>query len=239
MDIIGFLTSSTMLDILFKLLVAVLLSLIIGLERELIHKPAGIKTHMLICMAATLVMDLGTYLNEIFPNIDPSRLPAQILAGIGFVGAGTIIRDGFSVKGITTAASLLLTTCIGLAIGAGFYEGALVATLFAFLTLSLITPLQQVLHKNKKIVLFSITAKALPGIIGSISSFFENENVSILNIKQIKDDVSQYVLLKFLVKLDKPKSKEILIQKVCMIDGVKEVYTSKKTYHNDDEQDIE
>ncbi len=236
MNIISFFISPTMIDIVCKLSFAVLLSLIIGLERELIHKPAGIKTHMLICMAATLVMDLGAYLYEQFPNIDPSRLPAQILAGIGFVGAGTIIRDGFSVKGITTAASLLLTTCIGLAIGAGFYEGAIIATLFAFLTLSLITPLQQLLHKNKKIVLFSITAEASPTIIGSISYFFENENVSILNIKQIHDNTSKHVLLKFLVKLDKPKNKEILIQKICKLDGIKEVYTSKKTYHHSDEQ---
>ena len=160
MDIIGFFTSPVMLDILFKLLVATILSLIIGLERELIHKPAGIKTHMLICMSSTLVMSLGVYLFENYPtSIDPSRLPAQILAGIGFVGAGTIIRDGFSVKGITTAASLLLITCIGLTVGAGFYEAAIVATLFAFLTLSLTTPLQQLLHKNKKTILFTVACK--------------------------------------------------------------------------------
>lgn len=238
MDIIGFFTSPVMLDILFKLFVAIILSLIIGLEREMIHKPAGIKTHMLICMSSTLVMSLGIHLFNKFPNIDPSRLPAQILAGIGFVGAGTIIRDGFSVKGITTAASLLLITCIGLTIGAGFYEAALIATLFAFLTLSLTTPLQQLLHKNKKIVLFTITAKSSPDMIGSINSFFEKENVSVLNIKQIRDNVSQYVLLKFLVKLENPKTKEDLIQKVCEIEGIKEVYTSKKIYHHD-EQDAE
>lgn len=234
MDIIGFFTSPGMLDILFKLLTAMVLSLIIGLERELIHKPAGIKTHVLICMSSTLVMSLGVYLFGKFPNIDPSRLPAQILAGIGFVGAGTIIRDGFSVKGITTAASLLLITCIGLTIGAGFYEAALIATLFAFLTLSLTTPLQQLLHKNKKVILFTITAKSSPDMIGSINTFFENEKVSVLNIRQIRDNVSQYVLLKFLVKLDNPKVKESLIQKVCGIEGIKEVYTSKKIYHNDE-----
>ena len=234
MDIIGFFTSPVMLDILFKLFVAIVLSLVIGLERELIHKPAGIKTHMLICMSSTLVMALGLHLFEQFPHMDPSRLPAQILAGIGFVGAGTIIRDGFSVKGITTAASLLLITCIGLTVGAGFYEAALIATLFAFLTLSLTTPLQQLLHRNKKVVLFTITAKVSPDIIGTINTFFETENVSVLNIRQIKDNVSQYALLKFLVKLDNPKLKESLIQKVCTIDGVKEVYLSKKIYHNDE-----
>ncbi|MBO5179394.1 MAG: MgtC/SapB family protein [Clostridia bacterium] len=237
MDIIGFFTSPIMLDILVKLLVATVLSLIIGLERELIHKPAGIKTHMLICMSSTLVMALGIHLFDKFPNsIDPSRLPAQILAGIGFVGAGTIIRDGFSVKGITTAASLLLITCIGLTIGAGFYEAALIATLFAFLTLSLTTPLQQLLHKNKKIILFTITAKSTPDVIGTINNLFESKNASVLNIRQIRDDVSQYTLLKFLVKLNNPKEKEILIQKVCELDDIKEVYTSKKTYHSDEQE---
>ena len=222
MDIIDFFTSPIMLDILVKLLVATILSLIIGLERELIHKPAGIKTHMLICMSSTLVMALGIHLFDKFPNsIDPSRLPAQILAGIGFVGAGTIIRDGFSVKGITTVASLLLITCIGLTIGAGFYEAALVATLFAFLTLSLTTPLQQLLHKNKKVILFTITAKSTPDVIGNINNLFESKNASVLNIRQIRDDVSQYTLLKFLVKLNNPKEKEILIQKVCELDDVK------------------
>lgn len=236
MDIIGFFTSPVMLDILFKLLVATILSLIIGLERELIHKPAGIKTHMLICMSSTLVMSLGVYLFENYPtSIDPSRLPAQILAGIGFVGAGTIIRDGFSVKGITTAASLLLITCIGLTVGAGFYEAAIVATLFAFLTLSLTTPLQQLLHKNKKTILFTITAKSSSDIIGTINSLFVSQNASVLNIRQIHDEVSQYTLLKFLVKLNNPKEKESLIQKVCSLEGIKEVYTSKKAYHNDEQ----
>lgn len=236
MDIIGFFTSPVMLDILFKLLVATILSLIIGLERELIHKPAGIKTHMLICMSSTLVMSLGVYLFENYPtSIDPSRLPAQILAGIGFVGAGTIIRDGFSVKGITTAASLLLITCIGLTVGAGFYEAAIVATLFAFLTLSLTTPLQQLLHKNKKTILFTITAKSSSDVIGTINSLFVSQNASVLNIRQIHDEVSQYTLLKFLVKLNNPKEKESLIQKVCSLEGIKEVYTSKKAYHNDEQ----
>ena len=206
MDIVSFFTSPIMLDILVKLLVATVLSLIIGLERELIHKPAGIKTHMLICMSSTLVMALGIHLFDRFPNsIDPSRLPAQILAGIGFVGAG-------------------------------FYEAALIATLFAFLTLSLTTPLQQLLHKNKKVILFTITAKSTPDVIGNVNALFESKNASVLNIRQIRDDVSQYTLLKFLVKLNNPKEKEILIQKICELDDVKEVYTSKKTYHNDEQE---
>lgn len=236
--IIDFLTSDLMLDTITKLSVAIILSLLIGIEREAVHKPAGIKTHMLICMSATLVMSLGMYLFEKYPDrLDPSRLPAQILAGIGFVGAGTIIRDGFSVKGITTAASLLAITCIGLAIGAGFYEGAIIVTIFVFLALYLTTPIHNLLNKNKKIVLYTITAKSSPEILGKINSFFSTNNTSVLNIKQIHDTASQYTLLKFSVKLDNPKQKEVLTHSLCEFAEVKEVYVSKKSYQieNDSE----
>ncbi len=236
--IIDFFTSPMMLDTITKLSIAIILSLLIGIEREAVHKPAGIKTHMLICISATLVMSLGIYLFEKFPNqLDPSRLPAQILAGIGFVGAGTIIRDGFSVKGITTAASLLAITCIGLAIGAGFYEGAIIATLLVFLALYLTTPIHQLLNKNKKIVLFTITTKNSADILGKINNLFsENEN-SVLNIKQIHDETSQYTLLKFSVKLKDPHQKEQLIHKLCELPEVKEVFVSKKTYHLDNDSE--
>ena len=237
-DILTFFTSDTMIDTLTKLSVAIILSLLIGIEREAVHKPAGIKTHMLICISSTLVMSLGLYLFNKFPDrLDPSRLPAQILAGIGFVGAGTIIRDGFSVKGITTAASLLAITCIGLAIGAGFYEGAIIATLFVFLALYLTTPIHHLLNKNKKIVLFTITTKSSTEMIGKINEFFAENNTSVLNIKQIQDEASQYTLLKFSVKLNSPKQKEDLIHGLCDLPEIKEVYISKKVYHleNDSE----
>ncbi len=237
-SLIDFFTSHIMLETLTKLCVAILLSLLIGLEREAVHKPAGIKTHMLICISATLVMSLGLYLFEKYPDrLDPSRLPAQILTGIGFVGAGTIIRDGFSVKGITTAASLLAITCIGLAIGAGFYEGAILSTLFVFLALYLTMPIHQLLNKNKKNVLFTITAKSSPELLGKINSFFVKQNASVLNIKQFEDPSSQYTLLKFLIKLENAKQKEPLTYQLCELPEIKEVYVSKKSYHIDNDSE--
>ena len=196
-SIISFFTSPVMIDILEKLSIAIILSLLIGVEREAVHKPAGIKTHMLICISATLVMALGFRLFEQYPeHLDPTRLPAQIIAGIGFVGAGTILRDGFSVKGLTTAASLLAITCIGLAIGAGFYEGAILATIFVFLALYFTAPIHQLLNRNRKIILFTITAKSSTEILGKIDQFFTSRGAIVLNIKQIHDPASQYTLLK-------------------------------------------
>lgn len=240
MDFIGsifdFFSSPTMIDILSKLSVAIILSLLIGIEREAVHKPAGVKTHVLVCISATLVMSLGLYLFEEYPtHLDPSRLPAQILAGIGFVGAGTIIRDGFSVKGLTTAASLLAMTCIGLAIGAGFYEGAIMATLLVFFALYLTAPIHQLLNYNRKIALFTITAKASPNILEDINHFFVSQNVTVLNIKQIHDDASQYTLLKFSVKLNDVKQKEYLTHTLCALPNIKEVYIAKRVHHQDND----
>lgn len=234
MSFIDFFASPTMSDILFKLLVAFVLSSIIGIERELIHKPAGIKTHSLICISATLIMALGIYMHENFNAIDPSRLPAQILAGIGFVGAGTIMRDGFSVKGITTAASLLAITCIGLAVGAGFYEGAILTTLFIFLILSFAAPVQNLFHKKKKHVLFNIETVPTDGLIGKAEEIFINNNAEILSIHKIENKDSQHTY-KIVSKCNNTKLKENILNELCKIDGVREVYTSKRFYRQDAE----
>ncbi len=170
-----------------------------------------------------------------FPNVDPSRLPAQILAGIGFVGAGTIIRDGFSVKGITTAASLLAITCVGLTVGAGFYEAAVYATLIILLILLLVIPIQKFFNNNKKTVLFTITAKSVPGILGKVENIFNDNNVSILNINQYQDNSSQYTLLKVFVNCPDIKLREKIIRELCEVNLIKEIYTSKKYYHHDSE----
>lgn len=234
---IDFVTSATSVDIIFKLLLALAFSLIIGIEREVIHKPAGIKTHSLVCISATLVMAIGMYMHNSFgDSIDPSRLPAQILAGIGFVGAGTIIRDGFTVKGITTAASLLAMTCIGLSIGAGYYEGAFFTTLFIFLILLLTKPLQTFINTARKVSMFSITTTESKGMISKIQEIFEANNVTVLNIKhQPSDTESSSNLLKFLVKINNTKLKEKLLMDICKLDCVKEVYVSKTSYHQDAE----
>jgi putative Mg2+ transporter-C (MgtC) family protein len=128
-------TSSFWLQSILKLILGFVLSGVIGLERSSWNKPAGFRTHALLGLSAVLVMLCGEYMSERY-DIDPSRIPAQLLSGIGFLGAGTILRDGFNVKGLTTAAGLLAVTCIGLSIGAGFYLGGIVTTLIVYIILS-------------------------------------------------------------------------------------------------------
>ena len=123
-------------EAMIRLLLGFILAGVIGAERESVNKPAGFKTHALIGISAVLIMLCGEYLSANNPTADASRIPAQLLSGIGFIGAGTILRDGFNVKGLTTAASLLAVTCIGLSIGAGFYIGGFVATIIVYVVLS-------------------------------------------------------------------------------------------------------
>lgn len=126
-------------DAIIKLTLTVVFSGLIGFEREHSHRPAGFRTHILVAVGSTLVMMTSGFVFQEYEglaNFDPTRLGAQVISGIGFLGAGTILREGFSVKGLTTAASLWAVSCIGLAVGAGYYIGALVTTLFIYITLN-------------------------------------------------------------------------------------------------------
>lgn len=135
MELINTLLAIDEINTIFKLLLIVLLSGIIGYEREAWNKPAGFRTHILVGISATLVMICGEYIYN-KTGADPTRIPAQLLSGIGFLGAGTILKDGFNVKGLTTAAGLLAVTCVGLAVGAGYFLGAIISTLIVFLVLN-------------------------------------------------------------------------------------------------------
>ncbi len=131
----------TFATIAIRLVLAFLCGAVIGIEREFKRRPAGFRTHILICLGAAITTLTSEYLALVMHyNVDIARLGAQVIAGIGFIGAGTIIVTRWQrVKGLTTAAGLWASAIVGLAIGAGFYEGGLIATLlilFAELVLS-------------------------------------------------------------------------------------------------------
>jgi putative Mg2+ transporter-C (MgtC) family protein len=122
----------------FKFLISLIAGGLVGLNRERHKQPAGFRTHILICMGSTLLMVVSIYIPQTyfnFQNGDPGRIAAQVVTGIGFLGAGAIIRLGTNVRGLTTAASIWLISAIGLAIGAGLYLISLVMVVFALFTL--------------------------------------------------------------------------------------------------------
>ncbi|HEY8494314.1 MAG TPA: MgtC/SapB family protein [Myxococcota bacterium] len=131
------------LDLLRHLLVAVTAGSVIGLERRYHGRPAGFRTHALVCLASSLLMLVTIYQEQWFGRVtedvvrlDPTRMAQGVMTGIGFLGAGVIMREGASVRGLTTAASIWTTAAIGILAGAGMYEAVLVATLLALGILS-------------------------------------------------------------------------------------------------------
>ncbi|MDF2988017.1 MAG: putative rane protein [Eubacterium sp.] len=142
-----------------RLLAACLLGGIIGFEREHVHRPAGLRTHILVCVGSALVMITSEFIYYHYSshvNVDPARLGAQVISGIGFLGAGTIIKEGISVKGLTTAASLWAVSCVGIAVGIGFYSGAIIATVIIFLILVVIKKTQSSERDGEMVLRFTL-----------------------------------------------------------------------------------
>ena len=129
----------TLTGIVIRVLVSILLGGIIGVERGMKNRPAGLRTYMLVCLGSCVVMLINQYTTQVFGIGDPVRLGAQVISGIGFLGAGTIVVTSHNqIKGLTTAAGLWASACIGLAIGIGLYEVALIAGLCVFLVLTVL-----------------------------------------------------------------------------------------------------
>ncbi|MCW4032654.1 MAG: MgtC/SapB family protein [Candidatus Bathyarchaeota archaeon] len=121
-------------ELIIRLFLALLLGALIGLERERGDKPAGLRTHILVSIGSAQFTILSFYA---FPGSDPSRIAAYIVAGVGFIGAGTIIQTRDRVTGITTAATLWVASSIGMAVGIGFYSAAIIVAAISYMTLKL------------------------------------------------------------------------------------------------------
>ncbi|MEE9500086.1 MAG: MgtC/SapB family protein [Candidatus Omnitrophota bacterium] len=133
--------------IILRLFIAVVCGTVIGLEREMRDKAAGLRTHILVCLGACLFGMLGLALVVEYRGADILRLAQGLLVGIGFLGGGVIVREGASIRGLTTAAGIWVMGAIGLAVGVGYYQIALVGTIFGFLTITLFSRIEGLLKR--------------------------------------------------------------------------------------------
>lgn len=140
------------ISILLRLVAAVIAGSVIGFDRAMRHRGAGMKTHVLVCLGATLVMLTGQFLYINYEgNVDVARLGAQVISGVGFLGVGTIIVTGKNqVRGLTTAAGLWTCACMGLAIGIGFLEGAFFCLIMMMFAFKVLTKADRWIEKNAK-----------------------------------------------------------------------------------------
>jgi len=199
-----------------KLFLAMLLGGFIGIEREVMDSPAGFRTHTLLCMGAALVMITSINffeMNQGLVALDPLRLGAQVISGIGFLCAGTIIKDGSQVRGLTTAASLWVVACVGLAVGAGFYKLSIGATLMAFITLMILKKVQTIFSGNSEVIEVIIEKCETSSQIAEVIDIMKQMDVQVNNIKMSPHDETS-TQAKFFVKLPRGMTIEKISEKV-------------------------
>ena len=218
-------------ELFFRLVLACVLGGVIGYERQSRRKSAGLRTNMLVCLGSCLVMVLSQALYrevEGLTNADPARLAAPVVSGIGFLGAGAIMKEGLTVTGLTTAACLWVVAGVGLAVGAGFYSGALMATALVFVTLGSLSRLDEWVDHEKNFVL-SIHTVDKPGQVMKISSCLEDLQLRIRGIKLKADedevDLSGDRLLYINLEIYNKQGVKgvIIVDAVRQIDGVHSV----------------
>ena len=210
------------IDIVLRLGISCLLGGLIGLERESLERPAGLRTHILVCIGSALMMIVSIYGFTSYESVnkDPGRIAAQVVSGIGFLGAGTILREGVNVKGLTTAASLWVVAGIGLAIGCGQFFAGIAGTALVFLTLVLFGQMERRHWSNKYCDRVKLVIRDQPGQLGKVGMFFGKHGVSIKNITMHHVPEQKVINLEFVLKIPSGADMMPIIAELAEIDGV-------------------
>lgn len=209
-------------ELFLRLTLACVLGGIIGYERQSRRKSAGLRTNVLVCLGSCLIMVLSEalYFNvEGRTNADPARLAAQVVSGIGFLGAGAIMKEGLTVTGLTTAACLWVVSGVGLAVGAGYYSGALFTTALIFATLGTLSRIDEwVMHEKN--LLITIHTKDKPGQLMHISSCIDDLQLKIRDVKVKGADEAETLIIEMEVYNQRALKNVIVLDAVKRIDGV-------------------
>lgn len=212
----------TYIAIAVRIAVAVVLGGIIGLERGLKNRPAGLRTYMLVCVGACLIMVTNQYIYQAFGTGDPVRMGAQVVSGIGFLGAGTIVvTKRNQIKGLTTAAGLWAAAAVGLSVGIGLYEAAVIGGAVIFIVLSLIHSWDNKMRQNSKMVevYVELTCEINLGDFLRRIREMDLEVESIQNEKESVDEDGKrsYIII---LRSRRKRNHEILFQNIRDIEGV-------------------
>ena len=196
---------------------AVIFGGIIGYGRERERRPAGLRTHILVSIGATLAMITNIYMYKIYNGYtDPTRLGAQVISGIGFLGAGTIIVTGKNkVRGLTTAAGLWACACMGLAIGAGFYSGAIIGCLFISAVTVALANIDKKINRNSRNITLYILVNSTTAASNLLQDI-QSKNVKISDIEISNNNVSSNDLIGILLGLK-------ISREVCHYDFIESI----------------
>ena len=214
----------TYLAVILRIIASVIIGGLIGMEREMKSRPAGLRTYMVVCLGACLIMLTNQYIFQTFGTGDPVRMGAQVISGIGFLGAGTIMVTRRSqIKGLTTAASLWTAAGIGLAIGIGFYEAAIVSALAVFLVMTTIQFIDaNVQRKSKMLEIYvELNSKCT---LGQFLRRLREQDITVVDIQQEKSaenyekqEIRAYFAF---LKLIKRQNHIVVLEHIGEIEGV-------------------
>jgi putative Mg2+ transporter-C (MgtC) family protein len=173
-------------EIVLRLGLAAILGMFVGFERERQNQPAGLRTHTILaigsCLAMTISINIAMQFQPMVPNGDPGRLAAQVVSGIGFLGAGAILRYGTSVKGLTTATSLWTIAIVGLAVGAGHYFAGIATTAMLLIILVLLNVLEKKLIRVYETITVSVTALNNPTLPEDLLTVLKSMKKKVLSV---------------------------------------------------------
>ncbi len=169
----------------FRFGISFILAFIIGFERERNNQPAGLRTHILISIGSTMFMLLSLVIPEIYGQAqqsDPSRIAAQIVTGIGFLGAGAIIKIGINVKGLTTAANIWVVSAIGMSVGAGYYIPAFILTGVTLITLVFLNIIEKAFINGLQLKILSLKFNSTQFYLEEIKEILKHFDIKITNV---------------------------------------------------------
>lgn len=213
----------THLAIVLRIIVAVFCGGAIGLERGMKNRPAGMRTYMLVCVGSCLIMLTNQYIYQVTQSGDPMRLGAQVVSGIGFLGAGTIVVTRRNqIKGLTTAAGLWSAAGVGLALGIGFYEAALVAGVTIFIVLTLLQRWDDQMHSKTRVIEIYVELEQ-ETTVGYFIRGVRNLDLEICNIQMELEGSTESNTRGMIATLKAQKrcSHEMLMEKIRKIKGVR------------------
>ena len=212
----------TQLSIIVRILASIIVGGLIGVERGMKNRPAGLRTYMLVCVGSCLIMLTNQFIYQTTGAGDPMRLGAQVVSGIGFLGAGTIVVTKHNqIKGLTTAAGLWASAGVGLAFGGGFYEGALTAAIGIYSILTILQRWEKQLHKRVRtldVYIELLAAVPLSEFIQNIRTLdFHIEDVQFEQDSTLEANTRAIVLT---LKAQKREDHLILLDRIRRLEGV-------------------
>ena len=208
------------IEIILKILLSALLGGIIGLEREISHREAGLRTTMLIAVGSTLITVIALKLTENSNTANPTGMIAQIVIGIGVIGAGVIVQSKFEEQGLTTAATIWTVAAVGIGVGSGYYLISFLVTIFVVIILTIFKYVSKIIENQKKLYAYIIKIEDKAAIIIEVRKIIKELGIRYIKAKlgKIKDGFELDVLL----STSENKNKEF-VEKVMQLQGVIEI----------------